>query len=163
PGGAAQLGGGALPRLQRLVHGPGRDVPPVGQPGRGAGRGRVRGRHRARPAGGAGGRLPGPVPAAGGGARARAGRPPRAAGGRARGVGHVTRGAYAGGAGAAHGLRLDADATANAVAIAGTSLNALRVTRTGALSNWKGLAYPNTAFGAVHAAFLARAGITGPA
>ena len=29
-----------------------------------------------------------------------------------------------------------------AIAIAGTSLNALRVTRTGALSHWKGLAYP---------------------
>jgi 2-methylcitrate dehydratase len=49
------------------------------------------------------------------------------------------------------------------VAIAGTAFNALRVTRTGSLSNWKGLAYPNTAFSAVHAAFLARAGITGPA
>jgi len=36
------------------------------------------------------------------------------------------------------------------------------VTRTGELSNWKGLAYPNTAFGALHATFLARGGITGP-
>ena len=52
--------------------------------------------------------------------------------------------------------------TANAIAIAGTSLNALRVTRTGELSNWKGLAYPATAFGATHAAFLAARGITGP-
>src|SRR5206468_1957936 len=39
---------------------------------------------------------------------------------------------------------------------------ALRVTRTGALSHWKGLAYPNTAFMGVHAAFLAMRGITGP-
>jgi 2-methylcitrate dehydratase len=38
----------------------------------------------------------------------------------------------------------------------------LRVTRTGALSNWKGLAYPNTAFGCTHATFLAMRGITGP-
>jgi 2-methylcitrate dehydratase len=38
----------------------------------------------------------------------------------------------------------------------------LRVTRTGSLSHWKGLAYPNTAFGAAHAAFLAMRGITGP-
>jgi 2-methylcitrate dehydratase len=30
------------------------------------------------------------------------------------------------------------------------------------LSHWKGLAYPNTAFGCVHAAFLAMRGITGP-
>jgi 2-methylcitrate dehydratase len=36
------------------------------------------------------------------------------------------------------------------------------VTRTGALSNWKGLAYPNTVFGALHATFLAKRGITGP-
>ena len=41
-------------------------------------------------------------------------------------------------------------------------MNALRVTRTGALSQWKGLAYPFTAFGAVEAAFLAARGITGP-
>jgi 2-methylcitrate dehydratase len=81
---------------------------------------------------------------------------------RARGFDHVTQGAYAAAAGAARGLRLDASATANAIAIAGTAFNALRVTRTGALSNWKGLAYPNVGFGAVHAAFLARAGITGP-
>ena len=82
---------------------------------------------------------------------------------RARGFDHVTQGAYAAAAGAARGLGLDAAATANAVAIAGTAFNALRVTRTGSLSNWKGLAYPNTAFSAVHAVFLARAGITGPA
>jgi 2-methylcitrate dehydratase len=52
--------------------------------------------------------------------------------------------------------------TAHANAISGTAFNALRVTRTGALSNWKGLAYPNTAFGALHATFLAMRGITGP-
>jgi 2-methylcitrate dehydratase len=36
------------------------------------------------------------------------------------------------------------------------------VARTGALSDWKGLAYANTAFGCTHAAFLAMHGITGP-
>ena len=82
---------------------------------------------------------------------------------RARGFDHVTQGAYGAAAGAARGLGLDAGATANAIAIAGTAFNALRVTRTGSLSNWKGLAFPNTAFSAVHATFLARAGITGPA
>ena len=82
---------------------------------------------------------------------------------RAKGFDHTTQGAYAAAAGAAKALRLDETATANAIAIAGTALNALRVTRTGALSQWKGLAYPFTAFGAVEAAFLAARGITGPA
>ena len=82
---------------------------------------------------------------------------------RAKGFDHTTQGAYAAAAGAAKALRLDESATANAIAIAGTALNALRVTRTGALSQWKGLAYPFTAFGAVEAAFLAARGITGPA
>ena len=81
---------------------------------------------------------------------------------RNRGFDHVTQGAYAAAAGVARGLRLDEGQTANAIAIAGTAFNALRVTRTGNLSNWKGLAYPNVCFAAVHAAFLARAGITGP-
>jgi 2-methylcitrate dehydratase len=36
------------------------------------------------------------------------------------------------------------------------------VTRTGELSHWKGLAAPAAAFGATHAALLARQGITGP-
>ncbi len=81
---------------------------------------------------------------------------------RAKGFDHTTQGSFAVAAGVAKGLGLDQDATANAVAISGTAFNALRVTRTGALSNWKGLAYPNTAFGATHAAFLAMRGITGP-
>jgi 2-methylcitrate dehydratase len=81
---------------------------------------------------------------------------------RAKGFDHTTQGAYAAAAGVAKALRLDETETANAVAIAGTALNALRVTRTGALSQWKGLAYPFTAFGAVEAAFLAARGISGP-
>ncbi|HSB65093.1 MAG TPA: MmgE/PrpD family protein [Anaerolineales bacterium] len=81
---------------------------------------------------------------------------------RAKGFDHTTQGAYAVAAGVAKALRLDKAKTANAIAIAGTSYNALRVTRTGALSNWKGLAYPNMAMGATHAAFLAMRGITGP-
>jgi 2-methylcitrate dehydratase len=81
---------------------------------------------------------------------------------RAKGFDHTTQGAYAVAAGVSRALGLDPVRTANALAIAGTSLNALRVTRTGELSNWKGLAYPATAFGATHAAFLAARGITGP-
>jgi 2-methylcitrate dehydratase len=82
---------------------------------------------------------------------------------RAKGFDHTTQGSYAAAAGAAKALRLGEPETANAVAIAGTALNALRVTRTGELSEWKGLAYPFTAFGAVEAAFLAARGINGPA
>jgi len=81
---------------------------------------------------------------------------------RAKGFDHTTQGAYAVAAGVSKVLRLDQAQTANAIAIAGTAFNSLRVTRTGALSHWKGLAYPNTAFGATHAAFLAMRGITGP-
>ena len=82
---------------------------------------------------------------------------------RAKGFDHTTQGAYAVAAGAAKALRLGCSQTANAIAIAGTALNALRVTRTGSLSQWKGLAYPFTAFGAVEAVFLGASGITGPA
>ena len=81
---------------------------------------------------------------------------------RAKGFDHTTQGAYAVAAGVAKALRLDQEQTQNAIAIAGTALTSLRVTRTGALSQWKGLAYPFTAAGALEAAFLAGRGITGP-
>jgi 2-methylcitrate dehydratase len=81
---------------------------------------------------------------------------------RAEGFDHTTQGAYAVAAGVSKALGLNQAQTANAIAMAGTAFNALRVTRTGTLSHWKGLAYPNTAFGATHAAFLAKRGITGP-
>ncbi|HEX9116647.1 MAG TPA: MmgE/PrpD family protein, partial [Anaerolineae bacterium] len=82
---------------------------------------------------------------------------------RDHGFDHTTQGSYAVAAGVSRALGLDAVRTVNAIAICGTAFNALRVTRTGRLSNWKGLAYPNTAFSCVHATFLARQGITGPA
>ncbi|HVO34372.1 MAG TPA: MmgE/PrpD family protein [Gemmatimonadales bacterium] len=78
------------------------------------------------------------------------------------GFDHVTQGAYAVAAGAARALGLDATRTAHAIAIAGTAFNALRVTRTGALSHWKGLAYPNMAGAVTRTTFLARRGVTGP-
>ncbi|RJP75106.1 MAG: MmgE/PrpD family protein [Candidatus Zixiibacteriota bacterium] len=81
---------------------------------------------------------------------------------RAKGFDHTTQGSYAVAAGVARALGLDPEKTANALAISGTAFNALRVTRTGALSHWKGLAYPNTAFAGTHAAFLALRGLTGP-
>ncbi|HEY9449959.1 MAG TPA: MmgE/PrpD family protein [Gemmatimonadaceae bacterium] len=81
---------------------------------------------------------------------------------RDHGFDHTTHLAYAAAAGASRALGLDAERTANAVAISGTALNALRVTRTGVLSNWKGLAAPFAASGAMQAVGLAAHGITGP-
>ena len=81
---------------------------------------------------------------------------------RQRGFDHTTQGAYAAAAGVAKALHLPPDQIANAIAISGTANNALRVTRTGALSHWKGLAYPNTAMAATQASLLAAYGITGP-
>ncbi len=81
---------------------------------------------------------------------------------RSRGFDHTTQGACAVAAGVSRALGLDVDRTANAVAIAVTTSPALRVTRTGALSQWKGLAAPHAALVGTHAALLARHGITGP-
>jgi 2-methylcitrate dehydratase len=81
---------------------------------------------------------------------------------RDKGFDHTTQGAYAVAAGVAKAMKFDADQTANAIAISGTSNLALRVTRTGTLSHWKGLAGPNTAYIGIHSALLAHHGITGP-
>jgi 2-methylcitrate dehydratase len=81
---------------------------------------------------------------------------------RAKGFDHTVQGSYGMAAGISRALGLDEEKTANAIGICGTAFNALRVTRTGALSNWKGLAAPNTALCCVHASFLAAQGITGP-
>lgn len=81
---------------------------------------------------------------------------------RDKGYDHTVQGAYGVAAGAAYALGLDENKTANAIAIAGTAYNALRVTRTGNLSHWKGLAFPSTGWTSTHAAFLAMRGITGP-
>ena len=78
------------------------------------------------------------------------------------GFDHVTQGAYAVAAGGARALGLDPARTAHAIAIAGTAFNALRVTRTGPLSHWKGLAFANVAGAVTRTTFLARRGITGP-
>jgi 2-methylcitrate dehydratase len=81
---------------------------------------------------------------------------------RDKGFDHTVQGQYAAAAGAAKALGLDPEKTAHAIAISGTAHNALRVTRTGEISHWKGLAYPETGFTATHSAFLAKRGITGP-
>lgn len=82
---------------------------------------------------------------------------------RHRGFDHTTQGIYGVAAGVSRALGLDPTSTANALCIAGTAFNSLRVTRTGELSNWKGLAYPMASAAGTHAAYLARHGITGPA
>lgn len=81
---------------------------------------------------------------------------------RARGFDHAVQGAYAVAAGISRVLGLNPVQMANAIAISGTAFNALRVTRTGKLSHWKGLAYPNLAACCVRVALLARQGVTGP-
>lgn len=78
------------------------------------------------------------------------------------GFDHVTQGAYAIAAGSARALGLDATRTAHAIAIAGAAFNALRVTRTGELSHWKGLAAPNVDGAVLRTTLLASRGITGP-
>jgi 2-methylcitrate dehydratase len=81
---------------------------------------------------------------------------------RDRGFDHVTQGAIAAAAGVSRALGLSVEQTTHALAIAATTSPALRVTRTGALSNWKGLAAPHAASLGSTAAFLARRGVTGP-
>lgn len=81
---------------------------------------------------------------------------------RAAGFDHTTQGSYAVAAGVSKALELSAAQTANAIGICGTAFNALRVTRTGKLSHWKGLAYANTSAICTFATFLAREGVTGP-
>ncbi|MGB3345526.1 MAG: MmgE/PrpD family protein [Aequorivita sp.] len=81
---------------------------------------------------------------------------------RDKGFDHTVQGAYGAAAGAAYALGLDVAKTANAIAIAATAYNALRVSRTGNLSHWKGLAFPSTGWTSTHSAFLAMRGITGP-
>ena len=82
---------------------------------------------------------------------------------RKKGFDHTVQLSYAASASLAKILALPESEIANAIAISGTANNALRVTRTGALSHWKGLAAPYTVFNAANAVFLAREGITGPA
>lgn len=81
---------------------------------------------------------------------------------RAKGFDHTVQGAYAATAAAGKLLHLDTYRLANGIAMSAAALNALRVTRTGVLSNWKGLAYPHMAADCFRNALLARYGITGP-
>jgi len=81
---------------------------------------------------------------------------------RDRGWDHVTHTIFSATAGAAKMLDLSEDATRNALGIAGTAHNALRVTRTGNIGMWKGIASADTARNAVYSAMLADNGMEGP-
>jgi 2-methylcitrate dehydratase len=79
-----------------------------------------------------------------------------------KGFDHTVHLAYSMAAGISRALGLNERQTANALAISGTAFQGLVTTRSGYLSNWKGLASAMTALGAMNATFLAKRGITGP-
>ena len=82
---------------------------------------------------------------------------------RARGWDHTTNGSLSTSLAAAKLLGLDRAQTMHALGIAGTTGTALRLTRAGELSMWKGCAFAHAARNGVFAALLAREGMTGPA
>src|SRR5207248_5286138 len=82
---------------------------------------------------------------------------------RKHGWDHVTYGAISSALAACKLLRLDAVQTSHAVGIAGVCNVALRQTRAGELSMWKGCAFANAARNGVFAAILTAEGMTGPA
>ncbi len=82
---------------------------------------------------------------------------------RKHGVDHVTYGAISSAVASAKLLKLDITKTTHAVGIAGVCNTALRQTRSGELSMWKGCAFANAARNGVFAATLAADGMTGPA
>jgi 2-methylcitrate dehydratase len=82
---------------------------------------------------------------------------------RARGWDHVTYGCLSSTLASAKLLGLDHAKTVHALGIAGTTGTALRLTRAGELSMWKGCAFAHAARNAVFSALLAADGMTGPA
>lgn len=79
-----------------------------------------------------------------------------------RGWDHGTYVCFASAAGAGRLFGLDEDALANAIGIAGAGHNALRVTRTGDITMWKGLSASNAGRNAVYSVMLANNGMEGP-
>jgi 2-methylcitrate dehydratase len=82
---------------------------------------------------------------------------------RSRGWDHVTYGAFSTALAAGKVMGLDAERMRHAVNLAGVSSAALRQSRVGELSHWKGCAFANAARYGVFSAMLAREGMTGPA
>jgi len=82
---------------------------------------------------------------------------------RKQGVDHVTYGALSSALAAGKLMKIDETRLTHAVGIAGVCNVALRQTRSGELSYWKGCAFANAARNGVFAATLAADGMTGPA
>ncbi len=76
---------------------------------------------------------------------------------------HVTYGSFSTALVASKLWKLSEEKTVHALGLAGNANNALRQTRVGHLSMWKGLAFANAARNGVFAAELAKLGMTGPA
>jgi 2-methylcitrate dehydratase len=81
---------------------------------------------------------------------------------RARGWDHVTYGSFSTSLAAGKLLGLDAQQLTHAQGLAGVPNNAMRQTRVGMLSHWKGCAFANASRNGVFAALLASYGMTGP-
>jgi 2-methylcitrate dehydratase len=82
---------------------------------------------------------------------------------RAHGVDHVTYGAISSAVAAGKLMGLDETRLTHAIGIAGVCNVALRQTRSGELSEWKGCAFANAGRNGVFAATLAADGLSGPA
>ncbi|MCS7065691.1 MAG: MmgE/PrpD family protein, partial [Fimbriimonadales bacterium] len=81
---------------------------------------------------------------------------------RARGWDHVNYGLFSASAAASRLMGLSPEATRHAMSVAGVSGLAMRQTRVGELSMWKGCAFANASRHAVFASWLAKHGLTGP-
>ena len=81
---------------------------------------------------------------------------------RARGWDHVTYGSFSTSLVSAKLMGLDEPVAEHAVSLAAIPNNALRQTRAGELSHWKGCAFGNASRNGVFAALLAERGMTGP-
>ncbi|MDE2125305.1 MAG: MmgE/PrpD family protein [Armatimonadetes bacterium] len=81
---------------------------------------------------------------------------------RVRGWDHVTYGSFSATLAACKLLGLTAEQMTHAQGLAGVPNNAMRQTRVGMLSHWKGCAFANASRNALFAARLAALGMTGP-
>jgi 2-methylcitrate dehydratase len=81
---------------------------------------------------------------------------------RARGWDHVTYGSFSTSLAAGKLLGLTEEQLTHAQGLAGVPNNAMRQTRVGMLSHWKGCAFANASRNGVFAALLASYGMTGP-
>lgn len=81
---------------------------------------------------------------------------------RSRGWDHVTYGSFSTVAGCGAMLGFDVETMVHALGLAGVPNNAMRQTRVGELSMWKGCAFANASRNGVFATLLAHMGMTGP-